>query len=162
MFRTKREREEKIAHLQSVVAQGGKDAAKAKAELMNLKSHDSAEDTSNEISTPLLSPSSLPPLPLSPHLLLLSSCLTFVCVIVLFCDYWVDLKRLPRSSRPRGLSPTLTRRQSMSSPSHHTIPYHTIPYHTIPSHPIPYHTIPYHTIPFHTIPYHCIPLHCIF
>jgi len=50
VFRKKKEREEKIAQLESLVAQGGKDAAKAKAELMNLKSHDSAEDTSNEIS----------------------------------------------------------------------------------------------------------------
>jgi hypothetical protein len=54
VFRTKKEREEKIAHLEGVVAQGGKDAAKAKAELMNLKSHDQAEDTSNEISIVVL------------------------------------------------------------------------------------------------------------
>jgi hypothetical protein len=50
VFRIKREREEKIAHLESVVAAGGKDAPKAKSELMNLKSHDQAEDTSNELS----------------------------------------------------------------------------------------------------------------
>jgi len=50
VFRAKKEREEKIAHLEGVVAAGGKDAAKAKAELMNLKSHDSAKDSSNEIS----------------------------------------------------------------------------------------------------------------
>jgi len=50
VFRGKKEREEKIAQLEAIVAAGGKDAPKAKAELMNLKSHDSAEDTSNEIS----------------------------------------------------------------------------------------------------------------
>lgn len=50
VFRAKKEREERIAHLESVVAAGGKDAPKAKAELMNLKSHDGAADTSNEIS----------------------------------------------------------------------------------------------------------------
>eukprot|EP00026_Physarum_polycephalum_P005618 Phypoly_transcript_05653.p2 GENE.Phypoly_transcript_05653~~Phypoly_transcript_05653.p2 ORF type:complete len:257 (-),score=77.63 Phypoly_transcript_05653:1093-1863(-) len=50
VFRAKKEREEKITQLESVVAAGGKDAPKAKAELMNLKSHDQAEDTSNEIS----------------------------------------------------------------------------------------------------------------
>jgi len=50
VFRAKKEREERIAHLESVVAHGGKDASKAKAELMNLKSHDSALDASDEIS----------------------------------------------------------------------------------------------------------------
>jgi len=50
VFREKREREERIAQLEAIVAAGGKDAAKAKSELMNLKSHDSAKDTSNEIS----------------------------------------------------------------------------------------------------------------
>lgn len=39
----------RIAHLESVVAAGGKDAAKAKSELMNLKSHDEATDASNEV-----------------------------------------------------------------------------------------------------------------
>jgi len=50
VFRAKKEREERIKHLESVVAAGGKDAAKAKSELMNLKGHDSAKDSSNEIS----------------------------------------------------------------------------------------------------------------
>lgn len=50
VFRAKKEREEKIASLEKIVAAGGKDAPKAKAELMALKSHDSAKDTSNEIS----------------------------------------------------------------------------------------------------------------
>lgn len=50
VFRAKKEREDRIAHLEGVVAAGGKDAPKAKAELMNLKSHNAAEDSSNEIS----------------------------------------------------------------------------------------------------------------
>jgi len=49
VFKAKKEREDRIAHLESIVAAGGKDAPKAKAELMNLKSHNAAEDASNEI-----------------------------------------------------------------------------------------------------------------
>eukprot|EP01098_Paradermamoeba_levis_P012570 TRINITY_DN5532_c0_g1_i1.p1 TRINITY_DN5532_c0_g1~~TRINITY_DN5532_c0_g1_i1.p1 ORF type:complete len:251 (-),score=115.73 TRINITY_DN5532_c0_g1_i1:23-775(-) len=49
VFKEKQEREQKIAELEKVIAQGGKEAAKAKAELMALKSHDPAKDTANEI-----------------------------------------------------------------------------------------------------------------
>jgi len=50
VFREKQERAEKIAQLEALVSQGGKEAAKAKAELMSLKSHDTAKDGANEIS----------------------------------------------------------------------------------------------------------------
>eukprot|EP01111_Echinosteliopsis_oligospora_P000342 TRINITY_DN1033_c0_g1_i1.p1 TRINITY_DN1033_c0_g1~~TRINITY_DN1033_c0_g1_i1.p1 ORF type:complete len:291 (-),score=127.60 TRINITY_DN1033_c0_g1_i1:251-1003(-) len=50
VFRAKKEREDKILELEAVVAKGGKDAPKAKAELQALKSHDSAKDASDEIS----------------------------------------------------------------------------------------------------------------
>jgi len=50
VFRERKEREDKIAQLEAVVAHGGPGSPKAKAELMNLKSHDSAKDGSNEIS----------------------------------------------------------------------------------------------------------------
>jgi len=49
VFKAKKEREEKIANLQQIVDSGGKDAPKAKAELMALKSHDTAKDSANEI-----------------------------------------------------------------------------------------------------------------
>jgi len=47
VFRAKKEREAKMAELEALAAQGDK---KAKAELMGLKSHDPAKDSSNEIS----------------------------------------------------------------------------------------------------------------
>jgi len=46
----KRLREEKIAELEAVVAAGGPAAAKAKIELHQLRTHDPAKDTKNEIS----------------------------------------------------------------------------------------------------------------
>jgi len=50
VFKAKKEREERIAELERIVSEGGKDAPKAKSELMSLRSHDPAKDTSNEVS----------------------------------------------------------------------------------------------------------------
>jgi len=50
VFKAKKEREAKIAELEKIVAQGGKDAAKAKAELKGLQGHDTTKDASDEIS----------------------------------------------------------------------------------------------------------------
>eukprot|EP01119_Soliformovum_irregulare_P006855 TRINITY_DN19274_c0_g1_i1.p1 TRINITY_DN19274_c0_g1~~TRINITY_DN19274_c0_g1_i1.p1 ORF type:complete len:248 (+),score=80.25 TRINITY_DN19274_c0_g1_i1:50-793(+) len=50
VFRAKKEREDKIAQLEATISGGGPNAAKAKSELMNLKSHDSAKDGADEIS----------------------------------------------------------------------------------------------------------------
>eukprot|EP01101_Sappina_pedata_P006897 TRINITY_DN3536_c0_g1_i1.p1 TRINITY_DN3536_c0_g1~~TRINITY_DN3536_c0_g1_i1.p1 ORF type:complete len:247 (+),score=169.25 TRINITY_DN3536_c0_g1_i1:19-759(+) len=49
VFRARKEREDKIASLEAIVKQGGKEAAKAKAELMGLKMQDPSKDASNEI-----------------------------------------------------------------------------------------------------------------
>ncbi len=50
VFRAKKEREEKIAELERTAASGGANAAKARSEMMALKSHDTAKDSANEIS----------------------------------------------------------------------------------------------------------------
>jgi len=50
VFRAKKEKEERIAELERTIAAGGKDAAKAKSELLNLKGQDKAKEGADEIS----------------------------------------------------------------------------------------------------------------
>jgi len=51
VFKERKEKENKIAELEKIVSQGGKEAAKAKSELMNLKMQDPSKDGANEISS---------------------------------------------------------------------------------------------------------------
>jgi len=50
VFRAKKEKEDRIAELERIVAQGGKDAPKAKAELKALQGQDPAKESAGEIS----------------------------------------------------------------------------------------------------------------
>jgi len=51
VFRERKEKENKIAELEKIIAQGGKEAAKAKSELAHLKMQDPAKEGANEISS---------------------------------------------------------------------------------------------------------------